>query len=142
MKFADQFGRLHRFSLGMNRIPANDTGLKMTRKNFDSERIERRSNSRDLIQDFNTVSILFNHALNAGDLAGDPIGSAPYTFLCADLHLDTYTGYMYIAKGFIQAVTFEILRHAILNWPCAGRQFPATAPAMEQASLHVLHTRP
>jgi hypothetical protein len=86
MKFVDQFGRLHRFSLGMNGIPANDTGLQMTREKFDSERIERGSNSGNLIQDINTVSILFDHALDPGDLTGDTIGSAPDAIFRVALH--------------------------------------------------------
>jgi hypothetical protein len=86
VKFVDQFGRPHRFSLGMNGIPANDTGLQMTREKFDSERIERGSNSGNLIEDINTVSILFDHTLDPGDLTGDTIGPAPDTIFRVDVH--------------------------------------------------------
>jgi hypothetical protein len=68
----------------MSGIPANDTSLQVTREKFDPERVERRSNSGNLIQDINTVSILFDHALNTGDLPGDTIGPAPDTFFCTN----------------------------------------------------------
>jgi hypothetical protein len=99
VKFVDQFGRLHRFSLGMNGVPANDTGLQMTREKFDSERIERGSNRGNLIEDINTVSILFDHALDPGDLTGDPIGSAPDAIFRVDLH----GIYIYHVWVFLQA---------------------------------------
>jgi len=70
----------------MNRIPADDTGLKVAGEKFNSERIERRPDGRNLIQDINTVPILFDHALNTGNLPGDTIGSAPDTFFGVDLH--------------------------------------------------------
>jgi len=68
----------------MSRIAADNTSLNMTREKFDSKRIERRSNSGNLIQDINTVSILFDHALDTGDLPGDTIGPTPDTFFRVD----------------------------------------------------------
>ena len=70
----------------MSGVPANDTSLKVTREKFDPERVERGSNSGNLIQDINAVSILFDHPLNTGDLPGDAIGPTPDTFFRVDLH--------------------------------------------------------
>jgi hypothetical protein len=98
VQLVDQFAWWHRLGFGMLGILSDDAGLKMASEQFDSERIERGTDGGNLVQDIDAVPIVFDHSLNTGHLAGDPIGPAPNTFAGLLQHLDTYTRYVYNAN--------------------------------------------
>jgi hypothetical protein len=114
VQFVDQFGWLHRLCLRMLCILADDAGLEMAGEKFDSQRIERGTDGRNLIQDINAIAVVFDHPLDSSDLAGDSIGPAPDTFAGTLQHGNTYTRYTYIASGggiFPTGAEYSSLRH-------------------------------
>ena len=70
----------------------------MAGQKFNPERIERRPDGGNLIQDIDAISVVFDHPLDPSDLAGDPIGPAADAFSGILEHRHTYTRYMYIAS--------------------------------------------
>jgi hypothetical protein len=91
-----KFGRVHRFSFGMRRLPPKDAGLKMAAEQFNSQGIERGSNSGNLIQDIDAIPVLIDHALDTGDLTGYAICPAPDTLHGAAIHrIYIYQVYVY-----------------------------------------------
>jgi hypothetical protein len=60
--------KLKSVEFGMLGLPADDAGLKLAAEQLNSERIERGSNGRNLIQDIDAIPILLDHALDTGDL--------------------------------------------------------------------------
>ena len=71
----------------------------MAGQKFNPERIERRPDGGNLIQDIDAISVVFDHPLDPSDLAGDPIDPAADAFSGILEHGHTYTPYMYIASG-------------------------------------------
>jgi hypothetical protein len=71
----------------------------MAGQKFNPERIERRPDGGNLIQDIDAIPVVFDHPLDPGDLAGDPIGPAADAFSGILQHGHTYTRYTYIASG-------------------------------------------
>jgi hypothetical protein len=82
----------------MLRILADHAGLEMAGQKFDSKRIKRRTDGRNLVQDIDAIPIVFDHPLDPSDLAGDSIGPAADAFPGILEHEHTYTQYMYIAS--------------------------------------------
>jgi hypothetical protein len=91
----DQFGWLHRLCFLMFCILADHAGLEVAGEKFNPKRIERGTDGRNLVQDINAIAVLFDHSLDAGDLAGNTIGPAPDTFARILKHGETYTRYWY-----------------------------------------------
>jgi hypothetical protein len=80
VQLVNQFGWWHWLGLGMLGILSDDAGLEMACEKFNPERIERRTDGGNLVQDIDAIPIVFDHSLDTGHLAGDPIGPAPNTF--------------------------------------------------------------
>jgi hypothetical protein len=70
----------------------------MAGQKFNPERIERRPDGGNLVQDIDAISVVFDHPLDPSDLAGDPIGPASDAFSGILEHRHTYTRYMYTAS--------------------------------------------
>jgi hypothetical protein len=79
VELIDQFRWLHRVSFWMLGILADHTGMEMAGEKFQSERIERGTDGRNLVQDIHAIPILFDHPLDSSDLSGDAISSPPDT---------------------------------------------------------------
>jgi hypothetical protein len=71
----------------------------MAGQKFNSERIERRPDGGNLVQDIDAIPVVFDHPLDPSDLTGDPIGPTADAFSGSLEHGYTYTRYMYIASG-------------------------------------------
>jgi hypothetical protein len=80
VQLVNQFGWWHWLGLGMLGILSDDAGLEMAGEKFNPERIERGTDGGNLVQDIDAIPIVFDHSLDTGHLAGDPVGPAPNTF--------------------------------------------------------------
>lgn len=98
MQFSEQLFRFHRFGLGvlLARTVADHTRCEMIGQKLNPERIESRTNSRDLVQNIDAVTLLLDHSLDAGDLARYALDPGSQ-FVCVgvfDAVQYTPTGYM------------------------------------------------
>lgn len=66
-----------------------NTGFQMVCQELHAQRIQGRTNGRNLGQNVHAIAILFGHALNAGDLASNPVKP------CLDLFLNFYIRYAF-----------------------------------------------
>jgi hypothetical protein len=69
---AHQLRWLHRlgFRVTSTSLVPEDTVLEVTGEHFEAERIQGGPHGGNLVQNVNTVAILFKHPLDSGDLAG------------------------------------------------------------------------
>jgi hypothetical protein len=86
VQLIDQLRWLHGAGFRMLRILADHAGVEMAGQKFNSKRIERRPDGRNLVQDIDAIPIVFDHPLDSSDLSGNPIGSAPDTLAGVQLH--------------------------------------------------------
>ena len=86
VKLADEFGRLHGFGRWVFGVLAEHAGLEVAGQKFNAKRIKGRADSGNLVQDIDAISVLIDHALNPGDLAGDTINPSPNFFPSDRLH--------------------------------------------------------
>ena len=63
-----------------------NTGFQMVRQQFHPQRIQGRTNGRNLGQDVHTIAIFFGHALNTGDLARNPVEPRIYPLVNFCIH--------------------------------------------------------
>ncbi len=80
----------------------NDTRLEMMAKKLDPERIESGTDGGDLVEDIDAIPILFEHALQAGDLAGDAADAGLEFGSVSFFHRSMYTPIGYISTGSYQ----------------------------------------
>lgn len=89
MDFGDQFfGRMRR-RVGMLRIGAvpQNTAFQMLGQKLQTQRIERRANGADLVENIEAIAVFLDHLLHAADLSGDAIGARPNFFARFGFHI-------------------------------------------------------
>ena len=65
----------------------NHATFQVVTEEFDPERIERGADSRDLVEDIDTIAVVMDHPLDAGDLAGNAAGALRKLDFLRWLHL-------------------------------------------------------